>query len=145
MARLQRIILPVLLTLALAACSGEKGGQQSSDQSSAPADQAAKGGPAMVDAARLTNADAEPGNWMSTGRTYSGQRFSPLKQINADNVGQLGLAWHYDITDGKHGQEATPIVVDGVMYVSTDLSRVKALDAKTGKELWSFDPEVDGA
>ena len=99
----------------------------------------------MVDAARLTNADSEPGNWMSTGRTYSGQRFSPLKQINADNVGKLGLAWHYDIKDGKHGQEATPIVVDGVMYVSTDLSRVKALDAKTGKELWSFDPEVDGA
>ncbi len=144
MSRSNGIILPVILALALTACSGEKSGQQSSEQSSTPAEQTAKTGPAMVDGARLANADAEPGNWMSIGRTYSGQRFSPLKQINADNVGQLGLAWHYDIKEAKHGQEATPVVVDGVMYLSTDLSRVKALDARTGKELWSFDPEVDG-
>ena len=144
MTRLHRLLLPVTLALALAACSGEQGGQQSS--SNAPADQAAaQKGPAMVGAARLDNADGEPGNWMSGGRTYSGQRFSPLKQINADNVGDLGLAWHYDIADAKYGQEATPIVVDGIMYVSTDMSRVRALDARTGKEIWSFDPEVDGS
>ncbi len=98
----------------------------------------------MVDAARLVNADAEPGNWMSTGRTYSDQRFSPLKQINDSNIGDLGLAWHYDIGSDNHGQEATPVVVDGVMYVSEDMSRVVALDAKTGKKIWDYDPEVDG-
>ena len=130
-----RNFLVFALGLALAACSG----QQSADQTNVQAS-----GPAAVDAARLVNADSEPGNWMSEGRTYSGQRFSPLNQINADNIGQLGLAWHYDIAEGRYGQEATPVVVDGAMYVSTDLSRVKALDAKTGQELWSFDPEVDG-
>ena len=150
MPRSHRIILPVTLALALAACGGQNSGEKSSEQSSAPPSQTASrtpasNGPAMVDAARLTNANSEPGNWMSDGRTYSGQRYSPLKQIDADNIKQLGLAWHYDIKEGKYGQEATPIVVDGVMYVSTDLSRVKALDAKTGKEIWSFDPEVDGS
>ena len=126
------------LALVLAAC-----GNQTDQQASAPAAEAK--GPAAVDAARLINADSEPGNWMTGGRTYGGQRYSPLKQINDGNVKQLGLAWHYDIPDAKHGQEATPIVVDGVMYVSTDLSRVKALDAKTGKEIWAFDPEIDGS
>ena len=53
------------------------------------------GGPAAVDAQRLTAADSEPGNWMSTGRTYGEQRYSPLEQVNAQNVGQLGLAWDY--------------------------------------------------
>jgi quinohemoprotein ethanol dehydrogenase len=100
-------------------------------------------GPADVDGARIQHADAEPGNWMSYGRTYDEQRYSPLEKINAGNVGQLGLAWSYDL-DTQRGQEATPIVVDGVMYVSTAWSKVKALDAKTGNLLWAFDPKVDG-
>src|SRR5579864_3083719 len=87
--------------------------------------------PAQVDAARLINADKDPGNWMSYGRTYSEQRFSPLNKINADNAKNLGLAWYYDL-DTNRGQEATPIVVDGVMYISTAWSLVKAFDAKTG-------------
>jgi quinohemoprotein ethanol dehydrogenase len=98
-------------------------------------------GPAQVDAARLTSADSQPGNWMSYGRTYSEQRFSPLDQINATNVKTLKLAWYYDL-DTSRGQEATPLVVDGVMYVSTAWSIVKALDAKTGRLLWSYDPRV---
>lgn len=97
--------------------------------------------PAQVDADRLVNADKDPGNWMSYGRTYSEQRFSPLDKINADNVMNLGLAWYYDL-DTNRGQEATPIVVDGVMYISTAWSMVKAFDAKTGKLLWNFDPKV---
>jgi quinohemoprotein ethanol dehydrogenase len=131
-----RTFLVFALGLSLAACSGE----QASQQAPAPA----TSGPAAVNAARIEGADSEPGNWMTIGRTYDGQRYSPLNQINSGNVGQLSLAWHYDISDGKHGQEATPVVVDGVMYVSTDMSRVKAIDAKTGKEIWAFDPEVDG-
>jgi quinohemoprotein ethanol dehydrogenase len=100
-----------------------------------------KAGPAQVDAARLIAADREPGNWMSYSRTYSEQRFSPLDQINATNVGSLKLAWYYDL-DTSRGQEATPLVVDGVMYTSTAWSMVKALDAKTGRLLWSYDPQV---
>jgi alcohol dehydrogenase (cytochrome c)/quinohemoprotein ethanol dehydrogenase len=100
-----------------------------------------KAAPAQVDAARLIAADREPGNWMSYSRTYSEQRFSPLDQINASNVENLKLAWYYDL-DTSRGQEATPLVVDGVMYVSTAWSTVKALDAATGRPLWSYDPQV---
>src|SRR5580658_2391902 len=97
--------------------------------------------PANVDESRLLQADQEPGNWMSHGRTYSEQRFSPLRQINDTNVGQLGLAWYMDL-DTRRGQEATPIVVDGVMYFSTAWSKVFAANAATGEKLWSYDPKV---
>ncbi|MEO6338928.1 MAG: PQQ-dependent dehydrogenase, methanol/ethanol family [Caulobacteraceae bacterium] len=100
-------------------------------------------GPANVDGARIIAADKEPGNWMSYGRTYDEQRFSPLDKISDANVGQLGLAWSYDL-DTNRGQEATPLIVDGVMYVSTAWSKVKALDAATGKLIWAYDPKVPG-
>ena len=95
----------------------------------------APAGKADVDGARIENADSEPGSWMSHGRTYSEQRFSPLTQISKDNVGTLGLAWFADM-DTARGQEATPIVVDGVLYTSTAWSKVKAYDARSGKALW---------
>ena len=98
---------------------------------------------AAVDGARLEAADSEPGNWMTHGRTYREERFSPLTEINAGNVGRLGLAWFYDL-DTNRGQEATPIVVDGSMFVSTAWSKVKALDAATGELEWAYDPEVPG-
>jgi quinohemoprotein ethanol dehydrogenase len=97
---------------------------------------------ASVDAARIISADKEPGNWMSHGRTYSEQRFSPLKQINDLNVAKLGLAWYFDL-DTRRGQEATPLVIDGVMYFTSAWSKVSALRAATGEKLWSFDPQVD--
>ncbi len=96
---------------------------------------------ADVDASRMMNAERDAGNWLSYGRTYSEQRFSPLSKITADNAAKLGLAWYGDL-DTNRGQEATPLVVDGVMYLSTAWSMVKAYDAKTGKLLWSYDPEV---
>jgi quinohemoprotein ethanol dehydrogenase len=98
--------------------------------------------PADVDARRLEAADREPQNWMSTGRNYAEDRFSPLRQINASNVGKLGLAWYFE-TDSTIGTEATPLVVDGVMYTTTVWNRLHALDARTGKELWQFDPQVN--
>lgn len=98
---------------------------------------------AAVDGARVEAADREPGNWMTHGRTYSEQRFSPLTQVTADNAAKLGLAWYYDL-DTSRGQEATPIVVDGTMFVSTAWSKVKALNAATGELLWAFDPKVPG-
>ena len=96
---------------------------------------------AEVDAARLTSAAQDAANWLTYGRTYSEQRFSPLARITADNAKELGLAWYADF-DTHRGQEATPLIIDGVMYVSTAWSMVRAFDAKTGRPLWSYDPEV---
>jgi alcohol dehydrogenase (cytochrome c)/quinohemoprotein ethanol dehydrogenase len=80
---------------------------------------------------------------MAYGRTYDEQRFSPLTQINDHNVSQLGLAWYFDL-DTHREQEATPVVVDGIMYFTTTWSKVFALNAVTGQLLWSFDPKVPG-
>ncbi len=91
--------------------------------------------------ARIINADAEPGNWLSHGRTYSEQRFSPLSQINAETVKDLKLGWHYDFETNR-GMEATPLVIDGVLYTTGSWSRVYAFDAKSGDLLWEYDPQV---
>jgi glucose dehydrogenase len=71
-----------------------------------------------VDAARLTAADADTAEWMTIGRTYSEQRYSPLTAINAESIGRLGLAWSAEF-DTDRGQEATPLIVDGVLYTTT--------------------------
>jgi quinohemoprotein ethanol dehydrogenase len=75
-----------------------------------------------IDAARLRAADAEPGQWMAMGRTYKGERFSPLTQVNDTNATRLGFAWEYEARSHRgrveHGQESSPIVVDGVLYAS---------------------------
>jgi len=97
-----------------------------------------------LDAERIAQADREPGSWLAHGRSYDEQRFSPLDQINVENVSDLGLAWVFE-TGAERGHEATPIVVDGVMYVTGPWSVVHALDAKTGRKLWSYDPEVPPA
>jgi glucose dehydrogenase len=89
-------------------------------------------------------ADHEPGQWMSHGRTYDEQRYSPLERINAQNVAQLKLAWHHDLDAIPRGQSSTPLVIDGVMYVTSTWSKVFALDAVTGKLLWTYDPQVPG-
>lgn len=137
------ITLGILIaSIGLASCSNE----------SPPADELAAAAPppgsastraAAVDAERLANAEAEPGQWMSHGRTYSEQRFSPLEQINTDNINNLGLAFHVDL-DTNRGQEATPIMVDGTLYISEAWSKVKAIDAVSGTMLWAYDPEVPG-
>src|SRR5690349_12740165 len=100
-------------------------------------------GAAAVNATRLI-ADNEPGSWLTAARNYHEQRFSPLDQINDGNVKSLGLAWYADI-DTERGQESTPVVVDGVMYLTTAWSMVKAYDIKTGAQLWAYDPNVDKA
>ncbi len=94
-----------------------------------------------IDHARLANAGSEPGSWLAHGRTWSEQRFSPLDQINAGNVAGLGLTWSFDLGSTR-GVETTPIVVDGVMYVTAPWSIVFALNAKTGEQLWKYDPQV---
>ncbi len=99
---------------------------------------------ANVDGAAIIAADSHPGDWLSHGRTYSEQRYSPLKKIDATNVGQLGLAWFSEL-DTNRGMEASPIVVGGVMYVTSAWSVVYALDAKTGERKWKYDPQVEKA
>ena len=96
-----------------------------------------------VDDARLAAAGSETGNWLTHGGTYEEQRYARLDKINADTVGTLGLAWSAEF-DTNRGQEATPIVVDGVLYTTTAWSKVYAFDAKTGKQLWAHDPKVPG-
>jgi len=100
---------------------------------------AAGGGAAGVDSARI--AAPEPGNWLTTGHSYNEQRYSPLEQVNDGNVGSLGLAWTYKL-DVDRATEATPVVVDGVMYTTGAFSIVYALDARSGKLLWKYDPKV---
>jgi len=96
---------------------------------------------AQVNHARLLAADREPGQWMSVGRTYDEQRFSPLTQINDRTVGRLGLAWFADINT-ERGMEASPLMIDGVLYNVQPWNVVTAYDAKTGRVLWSYDPQV---
>jgi quinohemoprotein ethanol dehydrogenase len=127
----------VTIVFALAIVSGC--GRSSRQSAGSAANSGAKA--ADLDGARITNADREPGNWTSYGRTYSEQRFSPLKNINDQNAARLGLAWHFDL-DTRRGQEATPLVVDGRMYFTSAWSKVFALDAATGSLLWSYDPKV---
>ena len=94
-----------------------------------------------VTEARLLSAGSDTANWMTHGRTYDEQRFSPLNEVNSDNVAELGLAWYFDIPTHR-GIEFTPLVIDGVMYVTGSWSKVFALDAKTGEQIWAYDPEV---
>jgi len=96
-----------------------------------------------VDGTRLAAASGNS-DWLAVGRTYDEQRYSPLDKINTTNVGQLGLSWYYEF-DTDRGQEATPVIVDGVLYTTTAWSKVFAFDAKTGALKWSFDPKVDGS
>lgn len=99
---------------------------------------------AEVDAARIIGAASNNADWLTHGRTYDEQRFSPLARIHQGNVSSLKLAWYFDL-DTTRGQEATPLVIDGVMYVTSAWSKVFALDARTGRELWRFDPKIAGA
>ena len=132
------------LALVLSACGRDK--DDSGNTSPGPdarATSTAVAGPDVtrITAARIAAADVEPGNWLSHGRTYDEQRFSPLDEITNENAADLGLAWYFDVPT-QRGMEATPIVVDGRMYVSGSWSIVYALDAATGEELWRHDPQV---
>ena len=108
-------------------------------QPSAPSIRAAT---AKVDGAMIVANQATTRDWPSYGLDYAETRHSKLTQITTDNVKNLGLAWTYDL-ESTRGIEATPVVVDGTMYVTASWSIVHAIDARTGKRLWTFDPKVD--
>jgi quinohemoprotein ethanol dehydrogenase len=97
-----------------------------------------------VDGAMIrANSEATP-DWPSYGLDYAETRFSRLTQIDESNVGKLGLAWTYNL-ESTRGVEATPLVVDGIMFVTAAWSVVHAIDVRTGRRLWTFDPQVSRA
>lgn len=96
---------------------------------------------AGIDEAAIVANEANTKNWLNYGLDYAETRHSKLGQINTGNVNKLGLAWSYNL-ESRRGVEATPLVVDGVMYVTASWSIVHALDARTGTLLWSYDPQV---
>lgn len=98
--------------------------------------------PATVDDSRLAKADADRGNWLTNGRTWKEQRHSPLTQISEPTVSRLGLAWHADLGTIR-GLEATPLVVDGTLFVTGSWSILYAFDAATGAPRWTYDPRVE--
>src|SRR3982075_1128022 len=95
-----------------------------------------------VDSASIKANTATSNDWPTIGLDYAETRFSRLNQINTDNVKKLGLVWSYPL-ESSRGVEATPVVVDGLMYVTASWSVVHAIDARTGKKIWTFDPGVD--
>jgi quinohemoprotein ethanol dehydrogenase len=101
--------------------------------------------PKKVDDAALRTAGKTGEEWLVNGLNPGETRYSPLKQIDASNVGRLGLAWSYEVGPGGGTQESTPLVSNGVMYSVTNWSIVFAVDARTGKEKWRWDPEVNHA
>jgi quinohemoprotein ethanol dehydrogenase len=98
---------------------------------------------ARVNAERLANAAREPDNWFTPGRDVEGTYYSPLDSIDDHNVSRLGFAWEYKLGT-KRGLQGTPVVVDGIMYASGNWGRVYAVDAANGREIWTYDPGVDG-
>jgi quinohemoprotein ethanol dehydrogenase len=127
-----------VLPLAAALCTGP-----------AVAAEAAKGSEAhiravtaKVDGASIVGNAKATKDWLSYGLDYAETRFSKLTQVTDANVGKLGLAWTYNL-ESTRGVESTPLVVDGIMYVTASWSVVHAVDVRTGKRLWSFDPKVD--
>src|SRR5690606_2816607 len=92
----------------------------------------------------LVNAAESGDEWLTYGRDYAETRFSPLDQIDERSVSRLGLAWTYE-TGSVRGHEATPLVMDGVLYATTSWSNVFALDARTGEEVWFWDAKADRA
>ena len=96
-----------------------------------------------MDDKALRTATQNADEWLTNGRDYTEQRYSPLKEIDASNVSKLGLAWYYDTDSDRGTVETTPIVSNGVMYATLPWSVVVALDARTGAEKWRWDPKIN--
>ncbi|MCZ6674781.1 MAG: PQQ-dependent dehydrogenase, methanol/ethanol family [Verrucomicrobia bacterium] len=98
----------------------------------------------QIDDRTLAEPWNRPGDWMAYGLTQGEDRFSPLKQIDKDNVAELGLAWAKKLGTTR-GLECTPLVINGIMYISLPWSGVMAIDSRNGETLWEWDPQVDRA
>ncbi len=123
------VALAVFLSLGVVACSPSDSVSDNKTSKAAPS------------ADQQTPVSAQSSDWPRHGRTHSEERYSPLDSINLENISELSLAWYIDLPT-KRGQEATPLVIDGVMYTTSAWSHVIALDAASGEQQWHFDPEV---
>ncbi len=132
-----RAALASAAALSACLCACQRDAPPPSQPASPPASTTA----AAVDAQRL--AAREPDQWLAPGGDSNGDYYSPLKDINRGNVAKLGFAWDYRLGTNR-GQESSPLVIDDVMYASSNFGRIYALDAGTGKELWKYDPGIDG-
>src|SRR5882762_6896242 len=128
----KRILVTFIVALAIASAAVVIVGHSSTDTTAKPGD---------VNETRIMADAATGNNWLVNGRTNDSKHFSPLKQINDQNVASLGLAWYLDY-DGLMGVVSEPIVVDGVIYISAPLSKIYAVQASTGKVLWKYDPQI---
>lgn len=126
------VILIAFLILLTWACTGspEKGSEEH-----------IRSVTSAVDHDRMLVADDNPEDWLGVGRNYSEDRYSTLAQITKENINELGLAWSINLGIYR-GIEATPIVVDGIMYLSGPWSMVYAIDVRKGEIIWIYDPEV---
>ena len=127
--RRSKIVLPVCSFLAMSAAAWIANAQQSR----------------RVDDAALKNSGKTGEEWLTYGLNYGETRYNPLNQLNATNVSRLGLAWSLETGPGGGNQEGTPLVSNGVIYGITNWSIVFAVDARTGKEKWRWDPEINQA
>lgn len=135
-----RIFAVTALAMAmLAGCQPAEEPAASADTAAASAAESAPA--ANVTSDRLSNAASEPSQWMTVGGTYEERHYSPLNEINRDTIGRLGLSWFADY-DTNLSQQGTPLYIDGVIYVSTAWSKVYAYDARTGAQLWQYDPKT---
>lgn len=125
----QRAVLAVLILL-LAGC--DNAGKDLAKGSEKGAENAESTATAVIN---------QETDWAFHGRTMGEQRYSPLDQINPETISQLNLAWYYDLPTNR-GQEASPLIIDGVIYTTSAWSHVIALNAATGEPLWHFDPQV---
>ena len=132
-----------LAVFVLAGLLGDGSMRQACAQGATPATSAdrIRAATSKVDDATIRANARTSRDWPSHGLDYAETRFSRLTQVNADNVRALGLAWAYDL-ESTRGVEATPLVVDGVMYVTASWSVVHAIDVRTGKRIWIYDPDV---
>ena len=138
------LVLPQLVFLSAGATLWSGCDRGSAPDEAAPSAEAADGAApriGLIDDERIKNAGSEPGNWLAYGRDYNEQRFSPLTQVNRETVSRLAPTWVDDL-NSVYAQEATPIVVDGTLFVSTAFSIVHAYDAVTGERKWTYDPQV---
>ncbi|MCP5359104.1 MAG: PQQ-dependent dehydrogenase, methanol/ethanol family [Pseudomonadales bacterium] len=136
-----RVFCQLGLVALLAACSGE----QASNPPAAVIEQTPERQvpEEFITAQDIRSAASNNAEWLTYGRTYAEDRYSPLSSINRDSVQQLGVAWSFEL-DTNRGQEATPLVIDGVVYFTSAWSKAFAVDARTGTELWRYDPRVPG-
>ena len=144
-------IIPALIAaiLAASACSESATTERPSTPAEAQrASQTSKGSlehvrevTGRIDGKTISDNAATGNDWPTHGLDYAETRFSKLSQIDADNVKGLGLVWTYNL-ESTRGVESTPLVVDGIMYVTASWSVVHAVDVRTGKRLWSYDPKV---